>query len=278
VRGSAARLSEFGRQSAGRHTKEDTMTATAHTPTARRFGSIALRTALLAGIATAGALAVAGAAQAATPAGPYKVTASPYLNEHSAPTTSAAVVGKAAHGSSVYISCQTTGSVYNGTDIWDRLPNGGYVTDDLVTTPVFDGYSPGIARCAGTPAVKVGRTDNHNEGTAGQCTWWAINEFHAFSGHYPDLLDPADNGDARYWATNAAYDGWTVTAAPRVNSIVVFPPGVNGASTVDGHVAWVTRVGNGTITFTEMNGPAGPFHVDTRTVSPSSSVRYILAP
>ncbi|MEO9138148.1 MAG: CHAP domain-containing protein, partial [Jatrophihabitans sp.] len=209
------------------------------------------------------------------------VTASPYLNEHSGPSTADATVGTIAHGLKVTISCQTTGSTYFGTNIWDKLPDGSYVTDDLLTTPVYDGYSPGLNRCSiPTPppsTVKTGLKASGNEGTAGQCTWWAINEFHTHSGLYPYLIDSVDNGNAQYWATNAAHDGWTVSAVPRVDSIVVFPPGVNGALG-DGHVAWVTGVAGGRITFTEMNGPAGPFNVDTRTVTPAASVRYILAP
>jgi surface antigen len=182
-------------------------------------------------------------------------------------------------GAPITIACQTTGSSVNGSVIWDKLPTGQYVSDDWVSTPVFDGYTPGIARCPQPPAptVKTGRTASGNEGTPGQCTSWAISEFHAFTHLWPYLIDPANEGDARYWATNAAYDGWTVSATPRVNSIVVFPPNVNGAES-DGHVAWVTNVSGGKITFSEMNGTAGPFKTDSRTVTPAASVRYILAP
>ncbi len=247
------------------------------TPTTRRSRTAgAIATSL--GVAVAILLAAAPA-QATTCAGPYTVTATPHLNEHTGPSTADAVVGNLPHGSQTHVACQTIGSVYNGTDIWDKLPNGYYVTDDLLTTPVFDGFSPGIARCPAPPAaaVKTGRTDTSNEGQAGQCTSWAITKFHAFTGLYPYLIKPGNNGDAQYWAGNAAYDGWTVTATPRINSIVVFPPGVNGAEP-DGHVAWVTKVSGGQITFTEMNGSQGPFTTDTRTVTPAASVRYILAP
>jgi surface antigen len=248
------------------------------TATATRIIRTASAIATSLGVA-AGILLAASPANATAAAGPYTVTATPYLNEHNGPSTADAVVGNLPHGSTTLVACQTTGTTYNGTDIWDKLPNGSYVTDDLLTTPVFDGFSPGIARCPAppAPAVKTGRTATGNEGTPGQCTSWAITEFHAFTGLYPYLLDPANDGNAEYWATNAAYDGWTVTATPRINSIVVFPSGVNGAES-DGHVAWVTKASGGQITFTEMNGTAGPGLVDTRTVTPAASVRYILAP
>jgi surface antigen len=123
----------------------------------------------------------------------------------------------------------------------------------------------------------IGRTLAYDSGVAGQCVWWAINEFHRFDGLYPDTLDPADNGNARYLATNAAYNGWTVSSTPRANSIAVFQPGVDGAGTV-GHVAWVTSVSGPYITVSEMNFTYGPGNTDTRTLIPASSVQYILAP
>jgi surface antigen len=229
-----------------------------------------------------GLTAVAGPAEAAAAYGPYLSVASPSLNERSAPTTAATVVGSLAYHSSIEISCQTSGSLVVASTVWDKLTNGDFISDYWTNTPGQDTWTAAIPRCAATqpsppPTVRVGRTAAGNEGTAGQCTYWAIEEFHAYSGRYPYLIDPADDGDARYWATNAAYDGWTVSPTPRVDSIVVFPPGVNGALS-DGHVAWVTRVSGSTITFTEMNGPSGPYNVDTRTVTPASTVRYILAP
>jgi surface antigen len=127
----------------------------------------------------------------------------------------------------------------------------------------------------GTPAW--GRTLTYNEGAAGFCTWWAIQQFRAYTGVYPDFYDPANDGNAGYWATDAAYDGWTVTRIPRIASIAVFPPGVDGAD-VEGHVAWVTAVSGPQIVISEMNGPAGWDQADTRELTPGSAVRYILAP
>jgi surface antigen len=93
---------------------------------------------------------------------------------------------------------------------------------------------------------------------------------------YPDLTDPSNDGDAQYWAGNAVYRHWTVSVTPRVDSIVVFPAWVNGAAPY-GHVAWVTGVSGSTITVSEMNW-VGWDEVDTRTLTPAASVRYILAP
>jgi surface antigen len=51
-------------------------------------------------------------------------------------------------GSRIMIVCQVrSGSVVRGTGIWDRLSDGGYVTDYYTTTPAFNRFTPGIANC-----------------------------------------------------------------------------------------------------------------------------------
>lgn len=209
--------------------------------------------------------------------GPYQTLASPSLNERTAPSTSATVVGSLPYHSTIYIACQTSGSLVGSSYVWDRLTNGAYVSDYWTTTPGQNTWTSSIPRCGvSTPTAKVGKTVSYNEGASGQCTWWAIYKFHAYSGFYPDFVVSGNNGNAMYWASNAAYNGWTVTATPRVNSIAVFPQWTNGAGSV-GHVAWVTSVSGGQITISEMNYVAWN-QVDTRTITPASTVRYILAP
>ena len=236
------------------------------------------RLALTAAAAVLLAVLPATAAQAAS-YGPYLTVASPSLNERSAPSTSAAIVGSLAYHSSIYISCQSTGSLVGASYIWDRLTNGAYISDYWTNTPGQDTWTSSIPRCVTsttTTTAAVGRTVSYNEGGSGQCTWWAIYRFHAFSGYYPNLVAPGNDGDARYWAGNAVYNRWTVTATPRVNSIVVFPAWTNGAGYY-GHVAWVTGVYGSQITISEMNY-LGWDKVDSRTLVPASTVRYILAP
>jgi uncharacterized protein YraI len=51
-------------------------------------------------------------------------------------------------GSRITIVCQLrSSSVIRGTGIWDRLSDGGYVTDYYTTTPAFNQFSPGIPHC-----------------------------------------------------------------------------------------------------------------------------------
>jgi surface antigen len=219
---------------------------------------------------------VTGEAGAAASYGPYLTMASPSLNERTAPSLSAGVVGSLPYHATIYIDCQTGGSLVGQSTVWDQLTSGVYISDYWTNTSGDDIWTPGIARCS-PPKASTGRTLSYDEGADGECTWWAISQFHAHAGRYPDLTDPADNGNAEYWASNAVYNGWTVVSTPEVDSIAVFPPGVNGAES-DGHVAWVTSVSGAEITISEMNGPAGWDQVDTRMLIPASSVRYILAP
>ena len=216
------------------------------------------------------------AAASAAGYGPYLTVASPSLNERSAPSTSATVVGSLPYHSTIYITCQTSGSLVGASTVWDKLTNGAYVSDYWTNTPGQNTWTSSIPPCGGTPTATVGRTVSYNEGASGQCTWWAIYKFHAYSGYYPNLVVSSNNGDAKYWAYNAAYNGWTVTAAPRVGSIAVFPAYTNGAGAA-GHVGWVTAVSGSQITISEMNY-VGWNTTDTRTLTPASSVRYILAP
>lgn len=233
-------------------------------------------------LATVAGLALG--APSASAAGIYHVTATLPLAQRSGPSTSSTVLGWLSHGEAVVIVCQTTGTDVYGSPIWDRLAGGQYVSDYWLDTPVYARFTPGLPQCSTTtptptPAPTgraVGATTSWDQGDSGQCTWWADYEFHAYSGLWPDFTGP-NNGNAEYWAANAQAKGWTVSSVPQPWSVAVFPAGTDGAGS-DGHVAWVTAVSNGTITVSEENFTYGAGHTDVRTLVPSSSVRYILAP
>jgi surface antigen len=188
------------------------------------------------------------------------------------------------------VSSYTWNGLSPGTKYWFYIaskiygtpgdPTGSGNTQSAWVGPVY-ATTPSTSA---PPGANTGKTLTYNSGDAGNCTWWALNEFHQFDGLYPDTLSSdSSRDDAKYWATNAADNGWTVTSTPRVDSIAVFQPGVNGAFPPAGHVAWVIAVSGSQITVTEMNfeggSPPGGFgKVDTRTLTPETSVLYILAP
>jgi hypothetical protein len=75
------------------------------------------------------------------------------LNERNGPCySSCARIGGFYDGNAVNVVCQTTGELVSAsdgqTDVWDRLTDGGYVTDMYVDTPNSrHGFSPPIPQC-----------------------------------------------------------------------------------------------------------------------------------
>lgn len=121
--------------------------------------------------------------------------------------------------------------------------------------------------------ASVGIKSGSNWATWGQCTWGALEKWHAYTGYYLGGF----YGNALDWGWKARNAGWTVTSTPRANSIVVLQPGVYGSSSA-GHVAWVTSVSGNSVTVVEMNALAGLGAYDTRTLTNVSGMQYILAP
>jgi len=50
-------------------------------------------------------------------------------------------------GAGVTVVCQTPGSVFGSTRVWDKLADGSYLTDFRVDTPSSTGYSAPLTRC-----------------------------------------------------------------------------------------------------------------------------------
>jgi surface antigen len=82
----------------------------------------------------------------------------------------------------------------------------------------------------------------------GECTYWADLRYHQLTGYWVPWL-----GNAYQWAAGAAASGWVVSSTPRVPSIIVLQPGVQGAFGV-GHVAVVERINSdGSVYTSNMN-------------------------
>ncbi|OUS97268.1 CHAP domain-containing protein [Rhodococcus sp. NCIMB 12038] len=187
-------------------------------------------------------------------------------------------------GARVTIVCHVRGQVFTGgpyrvsTNIWNRLDNGGYITDAMLET---GSNNPVVPPCNSAPASgrAMGQTRNSNTGVSGQCTWGAYQKWFEASGrrYYPAL-----SGNARDWATSARAAGWSVVADAQTRSIVVFQPGVHYADQNFGHVGWVDRVerrGDGVyVTITEMNYGGRVGQWNTRTVKDIPGMSYILLP
>lgn len=99
-----------------------------------------------------------------------------------------------------------------------------------------DGYDPGQSTSTNLPPPQTGNGSTLNRFAFGQCTYWANMRYHALTGYWVPWL-----GNAYQWAYGAQSSGWVVSATPRVPSIIVLQPYVQGAGGY-GHVAVVEKI------------------------------------
>jgi surface antigen len=156
------------------------------------------------------------------------------------------------------------------------------VSDANFTSAQDGSYAPVSGGSGAAQAARIdratGRTQGSNPGTVGQCTWGAAQKWFEASGSHP-----AFRGDALAWRDSAIAAGWTVVDEAQDRSIVVFQPGIAGASAY-GHVAWVDSVSQRAdgrwIHVTEMNnsqlGGVGIFN--DRDIKDVPGMSYILLP
>jgi surface antigen len=87
-----------------------------------------------------------------------------------------------------------------------------------------------------------------NHFALGECTYWADLRYHQLTGWWVPWT-----GNAYQWAAGAAASGWIVSSTPKVPSIIVLQPGVQGAFGI-GHVAVVERINtDGSVYTSNMN-------------------------
>ncbi len=177
------------------------------------------------------------------------------------------------------IAMQTDGNLVmykNGSPIWNTGTAGyGGATLSMQDDGNLVMYRNGAPLWATSWHWTRGSTQSSNTGAAGNCTWYAYERFKQFSGVYPNI-----GGNAYQWNENAAAHGWLVLNSPATQSVVVFEPGVQGASSL-GHVAWVDYMqprSDGTyIHVWEMNWK-GLNIISDRWVKHVAGMSYIMAP
>jgi uncharacterized protein YraI len=77
---------------------------------------------------------------------PYQTTTA-NLSRRSGPGTSYQVLGTLPTGSLAWVTCQRGGTQVGTTSVWNRLPDGSYVTDYYVATASNTTYTAPIRRC-----------------------------------------------------------------------------------------------------------------------------------
>ncbi|MBO0928382.1 LysM peptidoglycan-binding domain-containing protein [Staphylococcus sp. 30400_3112M30941] len=141
----------------------------------------------------------------------------------------------------------------------------GYLIMPNQTLQIPNGGSGGTTPTVATSTNGNASSFNHqNLYTEGQCTWYVFDR-RAQAGK------PISTywSDAKYWAGNAANDGYQVNNTPSVGSIMQSTPGPYG------HVAYVERInGDGSILISEMNYTYGPYNMNYRTIPASEVSSY----
>ena len=214
-------------------------------------------------------------------------TGSRDLNVRSAPSTTSQRIGSVRDGARITITCYARGTVFNGgpydmsTDLWNRLTEGGYVTDAMLDTGSDEPVVPPCATESMRPAQPraSGRTVSSNPGEKGSALWGAMENWYFASGK---RSYPAVEGAPRDLVASARAAGWTVVTEPRDRALVVMPPGVLGAPDT-GHVAWVDATSNRGdglfLRITEMVASDTARHMwSGRTVPAVPELSYILLP
>lgn len=214
-------------------------------------------------------------------------TGSRDLNVRSAPSATSQRIGTIRNGARITITCYTRGTVFSGgpydlsTDLWNRLADGGYVTDAMLDTGSNEPVVPPCATESMRPAEPraTRRTVDSNPGEEGSALWGAMEKWYFASG---ERSYPAVEGAPRDLAAVARAAGWTVVDEPRGRAVVVIPPGVLDAPAA-GHVAWVDAIADradGTyLRITEMAAADKAPHIwSGRTVKAVPELSYILLP
>ena len=63
-------------------------------------------------------------------------------NQRGGPGASYAVTGRLPGGALAWVVCQQTGGWVGRTRVWDKIPDGHWVSDAYVATPGRDGLQP----------------------------------------------------------------------------------------------------------------------------------------
>lgn len=136
-----------------------------------------------------------------------------------------------------------------------------------------DGYDPG--QYGGSGGVPQGGSGGPGRFAFGQCTYWANMRYHELTGYWVPWL-----GNAYQWTYAAGGYGWVVSSTPKVPSIIVLQPGVQGAGYY-GHVAVVERINSdGTVYTSNYNwwGNGGWDRLSYVTFHPGYGVSFLWHP
>jgi surface antigen len=134
-----------------------------------------------------------------------------------------------------------------------------------------DGVNP-TSSGSGSPLLPPVAGSSLNNFAFGQCVYWADLRYHQLTGWWVPWT-----GNAYQWSAGAAASGWVVSSTPKVPSIIVLQPGVQGAWGV-GHVAVVERINSDGSVYTSNMNWSGWDVVSYVTFTPGPGVSFVWHP
>ncbi|CCX17460.1 Similar to Staphylococcal secretory antigen ssaA; acc. no. Q5HLV2 [Pyronema omphalodes CBS 100304] len=210
------------------------------------------------------AAGLASAAPAPSPApAPYPLVHTDTLNCRSSPSTSSSITKTYKKSDDIKITCQTYGDTIKGNNIWDKTPDGCYVSDYYVKTGK-SGFV--VGKCANAPAPKPPagkvpgpRVDDYDyRGRCSgvdpwlyykcQCVSFVAQRINERLGiKFNNKYKGATWGYANQWDEAARRSGVLINKTPKPGAIAQTNAGSMG------HVAWVSAVNGNKVTVEEYN-------------------------
>jgi surface antigen len=169
---------------------------------------------------------------------------------------------------------QSGNKVLNGLDRRAQLgQTGSHFVSGKQTVPIAkaaNGVQPGSTSLqAPQGGAAIGTS---NPFPFGQCVWWADQRYYQLHGVF---VPWRINAMAANWVNRAREFGWHVSGIPKVGSIMVLQPGVQGAYSA-GHVAVVEHLlSNGFVIASSMNWGSRPTMITNSTFRLGPGVAFI---
>jgi surface antigen len=222
------------------------------------------------------------------------------VNARKGPGTGFPVVHGIANDSAIDIACQVHGEVVNGSNIWNRLADGTFVSDFYCDTANFNAFSPPLPVCQDAPQPSPGQPDikgddypyknapldpEQADPWAFYCrecvsfVAWRMNQLGVKFSNGMSGPNGARGwfGNADTWAANAHNIGFLADQTPAVGAVAHFDPNHSGARS-SGHVAYVAQVnGDGAIAIEEYSWLPFPhgYHNPPRVIHASDVSDFI---
>ncbi len=169
---------------------------------------------------------------------------------------------------------QSGNNVLHGLDRRAQLgQTGSHFVSGRQTVPIAKAANGAQSGSTSLQAPRGGAAiGTSNPFSFGQCVWWADQRYYQLHGIF---VPWRINAMAANWINRAREFGWHVSGIPKVGSIMVLQPGVQGAYSA-GHVAVVEHLlSHGSVIASSMNWGSRPTMVTNSTFHLGPGVAFV---